>query len=42
MAVKDSVFTINRYSTPFLKVDLYYRKVLGYGGYSKTDSSHML
>ncbi|MEM4311996.1 MAG: hypothetical protein QXX95_06380 [Nitrososphaerales archaeon] len=39
--VEDSVFTMNHYGTPILKVDLYEGKVLGYGGYSLTDSSYI-
>ncbi|MEM3833315.1 MAG: hypothetical protein QW128_06985 [Thermoprotei archaeon] len=32
---------MNHYNTPILKVDLYEGKVLGYGGYSQTDSSYI-
>jgi len=39
--VEDSVFTMIHYGTPILKVDLYERKVLGYGGYSQTDSAYI-
>jgi len=39
--VEDSVFTLEHYGTLILKVDLYERKVLGYGGYSQTDSSYI-
>jgi hypothetical protein len=39
--VEDSVFTMNHYGTPILKVDLYDGKVLSYGGYSLTDSAYI-
>lgn len=39
--VEDSVFTMIHYDTPILKVDLYERKVLAYGGYSKADSAYI-
>jgi hypothetical protein len=39
--VENSVFTMNHYGTPILKVDLYERKVLSYGGYSLTDSAYI-
>lgn len=39
--VENSVFTMTHYGTPILKVDLYERNVLGYCGYSKTDSAYI-
>ncbi len=39
--VEDSVFTMNHCGIPILKVDLYDRKVLGYGGYSQTDLAYI-
>jgi len=39
--VEDSVFTMTHYGTLILEVDVYERKVLGYGGYSKTDSAYI-
>jgi len=39
--VEGSVFTMSHYGTQILKVDLYDGKVLGYGGYSKTDSAYI-
>jgi len=39
--VENSVFTMIHYGTPILKVDLYEGKVLGYGGYSQTDSAYI-
>lgn len=39
--IEDSVFTMLHYGTPILKVYLYERKVLGYGGYSQTDSAYI-
>jgi hypothetical protein len=39
--VENSVFTMIHYGTPILKVDLNEKKVLGYGGYSQTDSAYI-
>ncbi len=39
--VEESVFTMYHYGTQILKVDLYDGKVLGYGGYSRTDSAYI-
>jgi len=39
--VEDSIFTMVHYGTSILKVELYERKVLEYGGYSLTDSAYI-